>query len=639
MISQISIEQLLNTAVIEDVVGEYVNLKRAGSRFKGVCPFHDEKTPSFTVTPTLGIYKCFGCQKGGNSIHFLMEIERLSFTEAARSLARKYGIELIEIGGVSAEEYNENQKLRESISNVLEFAHEFFKKNLFESEPGKTIGLPYYKERGFTLDTIKVWGLGFSPDSWDALYKASLNSGYDPDLLVTAGLLKKKENGDYFDMYRNRVIFPIYSVSGKIIAFAGRKLSSTDPSPKYVNSPETELYKKSDILFGIYQAKNAIKKSDKVFLTEGYTDVITLAQNGIGNVVASSGTALTIGQIKLLRRFSPNITILYDGDSAGVKASMRGINLLLAEDLNVRVVPLPEGEDPDSLCGKLGEKFIDYIAENEKNFIFFKADLLLKEAAADPIKRSEAIRDILDSLSEISDPLKRSSLTRELAVICEMEEQLLSQELAKIVRKKNLNSKQSTELLNEVSVIVESAEQTSTAPKLTDEHQELSLARVILMHGEKPFDEQKTVFDLIAEELSEDLIIQFEEEICKLFFAEIFDSEMAIWKGQKHILHHVDSRLASWAATELSKQHVLSKTFEDNHIYIVQDEENYRLEVVSVLLHLRRKKLESIINYQKQKLETIEDNSELDETLSYIMYLEEFKLKIAKLTNITVSRI
>lgn len=620
-------------------MGEYVSLKRAGSRFKGVCPFHDEKTPSFTVTPTLGIYKCFGCQKGGNAIHFVMEIERLGFAEAAKTLARKYGIELIEIGGVGAEEYNENQKLRESISNVLEFAHKFFIDNLWESEQGKNIGLPYFKERGFSVETIKKWGLGFSPESWDALYKKSKAEGYDPELLVSAGLLKKRESGDYYDLYRNRVIFPIYSVSGKIIAFAGRKLSSTDPSPKYVNSPETELYKKSEIVFGIYQAKNDIKKADKVFLTEGYTDVITMAQNGIGNVVASSGTALTPGQIKLLRRFSPNITILYDGDQAGIKASMRGINLLLAEDLNVRVVPLPEGEDPDSLCAKMGEGFLNYINEHETNFIFFKADLLLKEAIGDPIKRSDAIRDILDSLSEISDPLKRTTLNRELAIICETDESVLSQELAKIVRKKNLNTKQSDDLLKEVSTIVNSAPEVKDLPKLTDESQEKALARILLFYGEQLFDEHRSVFDLVIEELNADLIIQFQDEIGQLFFAELFKDEVPVWKGNKHYLQHENQKLAEWAATELSRQNILSKTFEDNHIYVVQEDDNYRMELIYILLHLRRKKLDSIIMGQMQKLEVMEQNTDLEEVLEYINYLNGFKIKLAEKLNINVSRI
>lgn len=620
-------------------MGEYVNLKRAGSRFKGVCPFHDEKTPSFTVTPSLGIYKCFGCQKGGNAVHFIMEIERMGFAEAAKTLARKYGIELIEIGGVAAEEYNENQKLRESISNVLEFAHKFFIDTLWESEQGKNIGLPYFRERGFSVETIKKWGLGFSLESWDALYKKSKAEGYDPELLVSAGLLKKRESGDYYDLYRNRVIFPIYSVSGKIIAFAGRKLSSTDPSPKYVNSPETELYKKSEIVFGIYQAKNDIKKADKVYLTEGYTDVITMAQNGIGNVVASSGTALTPGQIKLLRRFSPNITILYDGDQAGLKASMRGINLLLAEDLNVRVVPLPEGEDPDSLCAKMGEGFLDYINEHETNFIFFKADLLLKEAIGDPIKRSDAIRDILDSLSEISDPLKRTTLTRELAIICETDEAVLSQELAKIVRKKNLNTKQSDDLLKEVATIVNSAPEVKELPKLTDESQEKALAKIILFYGEQMFDEHRSVFDLVIEELNADLIIQFEDEIGQLFFAELFKDEVPVWKGAKYYLQHENLKLAGWAATELSRQNILSKTFEDNHIYVVQEDDNYRMELIYILLHLRRKKLDSIIIGQMQKLEVMEQTADLEEVLEYISYLNGFKIKLAEKLNINVSRI
>ncbi|MFM2425311.1 MAG: hypothetical protein RL747_855, partial [Bacteroidota bacterium] len=377
MIVQSSLDQLLNAVSIEDVVGDYVSLKRSGSRYKGCCPFHDEKTPSFVVTPTIGIYKCFGCQKGGNAIQFLMDVENLSFVEAARNLAKRYSVDLMETTSENQDVYQEQQRQKESLQAAVDYAQQFFVDQLFDTDEGKSIGLPYFKERGFTVDTIKKWGLGYSPESWEALASAAHKKGYNPEVMVKAGLLKLRDNGTHYDLFRYRVMFSIHAVTGKVIGFAGRKMSSTDPSPKYVNSPETDLYKKSDVLFGLYQAKNAMKKLDKVYMTEGYTDVITLHQSGIENVVASSGTALTPGQIKLLKRFTNNVTVVYDGDMAGIKASIRGIDLLLQEGLNVRVVPLPEGQDPDSYCQALGgDAFQDYLNGHEETFIFFKAKLL-----------------------------------------------------------------------------------------------------------------------------------------------------------------------------------------------------------------------------------------------------------------------
>ncbi|MBL7812521.1 MAG: DNA primase [Bacteroidetes bacterium] len=626
MISPGSIDLLLNAAVVEDVVGDYVTLRRSGSRFKGLCPFHDEKTPSFTVTPTLGIYKCFGCQKGGNSIHFLMEMENLSFAEAARQLARRYGVELEETGGQETDEYKENQKLRESLQAVLDYAAGFFSTQLHDTENGRNIALAYFKERGFTTDTIHKWGLGYSPDDWEALTKQAQKDGYSLDYLEQAGLVKKRENGSPFDLFRNRVMFRLQSVSGKIIGFAGRKMSSTDPSPKYVNSPETELYKKSDNLFGIFQAKQAIKKSDKVYLTEGYTDVITLHQAGIENVVASSGTALTPGQIKLLRRFSPNVTVLYDGDLAGIKASLRGINLLLAEDLNVRVVSLPEGEDPDSLCAKMGgEAFKTFLQEKEENFILFKAKLLLKDVENDPLKKSDAVRDILDSVAEIRDPLKRTALNRQLAGVCDMEEALLSAELSKLVRKKTADVEQQT--YTELKQITEAAGIEMPRETLTDEPQENAFLRLLMLHADKPFKEELTVFDFIMQELHNNDLLTFSIPFTQKVMNEIIRDDIATWPGQQHFVNHSDAEIASWAASVLSSGLELSKAFEDVHIYVLHEEDNYKHEVISLFLHLRRKKLDMIIRENMEKLKNPE--AETVDILEYLEYLSFMRLKIA----------
>lgn len=626
MIAPNSIEQLLNVAIVEDVVGDYVSLRRTGSRYKGLCPFHDEKTPSFVVTPSLGIYKCFGCQKGGNSLNFLMEIENMNYVEAAKSLAARYGIELIETGPAQSDEYKESQKIRENIQIVLDFAAAFFAENLLESEEGKTIGMPYFKERGYNLETVNKWGLGYSLSSWDSLVSAAEKKGYTIENLELAGLVKKKESGGYYDMFRDRVMFQIQSVSGKTIAFAGRKMNNTDPSPKYVNSPETELYKKSESLFGIFQAKNAIKKEDKVYLAEGYTDVITLSQYGFENVVASSGTALTPGQIKLLRRFTSNITVIYDGDKAGIKASLRGIDLLLAEDMNVRVVPLPEGEDPDSFCKQLGQTgFADYIRTKEENFIFFKARLLLEGISNDPIKKTEAIRDILESLSEIRDNLKRNALNHELAVICGVDEALLATELSKIVRKKF--SSRSVDILQELKQITESAGVEMYKEPLTDIAQERAFVKLILLHGDKPFDDNSTVCEFALNELELDDLIHFNDGLSQKIIEEIRSIDTGFPGGQ-HFIHHQNTEVAAWAAGIFSEGHELSKAYEENFIYVTHEEDNFKQELLGIIVHLRRKKLDNLLKTEIEKLKTDEEN--LDDILIKISWLSEVQSRIAQ---------
>lgn len=625
MISPNSIEQLLSLAVIEDVVGDYVNLKRAGSRYKGLCPFHDEKTPSFVVTPALGIYKCFGCQKGGNAIQFLMDVENLTFSEAARSLASRYGVELIETGQRDDDEYREKQLYRESIQAVLDYAALFFEQQLHETDNGRNIGLSYFKERGFTAETIRKWRLGYSPEDWEAFTRQAQADGYKTEYLEAAGLIKKRDNGSYYDLFRNRVIFPLFSISGKVIGFAGRKMSSTDPAPKYVNSPETEVYKKSDNLFGIFQAKSSVKKHDKVLLTEGYTDVITLHQAGIDNVVASSGTALTINQIRLLRRFTDNVTVIYDGDAAGIKASLRGIDLLLTEGLNVRVVGLPEGEDPDSYCARLGtEEFQLFLKENERNFILFKADLLLAEAGNDPIKKAEVTRDILDSVACMTDSLKQSAMLSELARVCKMEEEMLAAELGKILRGRYL--KKDKEVIREVDQVLKALP--DAAPKTFDDSsQERMLMKLFMKFGDMPFDEEQKVADVIINEIKAEEHFTFTDSACVILSDAIKEGQITGPLPVQFFLQHPNADVARWAAGELSSSHDLSKAYEENYIYVKTEEENYRHELSSVLLHLRRRKLDSLIQNTMDSLS--EPDVDVDYTLEYINFLNALKLKLA----------
>ncbi|MCL4161736.1 UNVERIFIED_CONTAM: hypothetical protein GTU68_032287, partial [Idotea baltica] len=429
-ISQKSIQDVLSNAHIEEVVGEFVNLKRSGSNRKGLCPFHDEKTPSFMVSPAKGIYKCFGCSKGGNSIQFLMELEKMSFVESVRYLAKKFNIELEETEGDN-ENYEEEKKHRDSLTIVNQYAEEYFSKQLTEEQEGKSIGLSYFRERGYREATIKKFGLGYAPKDRKSFLKEAESKQYNHEYLRELGLITAKGN----DFFNGRVMFTIHNLTGKPIAFAGRILETNKKAPKYLNSPESSLYNKRKTLYGMHQAKNAIRKEQNCILVEGYTDVISLHQNGVENVVASSGTALTSEQLKLIKRFSPNLTILYDGDSAGIKAAMRGMDIALEEDLNARIALLPEKDDPDSFIKRVGhDKFKEYIAENSKDFILFKLDLYLEDAKDDPIKKSAIIREIVESIAKIRDRIKRSTYIQQASRLLGTHEDILNKETNKIIR-------------------------------------------------------------------------------------------------------------------------------------------------------------------------------------------------------------
>ena len=429
MIPKKTVDEIIETAKIEDVIQDYVSLKRRGVNLIGLCPFHNEKTPSFTVSPAKNIFKCFGCGKGGSPVNFLMEHEQFTFPDALRHLAAKYGIE-IEERQLTPEE-RQRQQESDSLFLVNQFAKEYYEKQLFETDIGKSIGLSYFKERGYREETIKKFGLGFAPDGKDKFTLTANNASYDITLLKKLGLTSQYGR----DFFRNRVMFCIHNLSGKVVALAGRIMVKDVKAPKYINSPETEIYHKSKVLYGAYFAKKAIRKQDECILVEGYTDVISLHQEGVENVVASSGTSLTVDQIRLIKRYTPNVKILFDGDNAGIKAALRGVDMLLEQDLNVKVVILPEGEDPDSYLRNVGTTaFTEYInGEAAKDFILFKADLLLKEAGNDPVKRAGLIKEIVQSIARVPDPIKRSLFVKECARVFEVDEQLLVNETNKTV--------------------------------------------------------------------------------------------------------------------------------------------------------------------------------------------------------------
>ena len=435
MISKATIDTVFETARVEEVIGDFVQLKRAGSNFKGLSPFSDERSPSFMVSPVKQIWKDFSSGKGGNSVAFLMEHEHFTYPEAIRYLAKKYNIEIEET--VQTDEEKANTDVRESMYLVSEFAKNYFQDALLNTEEGKAIGHSYFKERGFTNETIKKFSLGYSPEAWDAFTKEALGKGYKLEFLESTGLTIPRDDRP-FDRFKGRVMFPIQSMSGRVLGFGGRILTNDKKAAKYLNSPESDIYHKSKVLYGIFQAKQAIAKQNNCFLVEGYTDVIQFNQTGIENVVSSSGTALTPDQIRLINRLTKNVTVLFDGDAAGLRASIRGIDLILEEGMNVRVCEFPDGEDPDSFAKKMPyEDLVLYLEENSKDFIQFKASLLMKDAKNDPIKKAELIREIVASISKIPDRIQREIYIQECSRIMDISEQVLLSTLAQLIKKDN----------------------------------------------------------------------------------------------------------------------------------------------------------------------------------------------------------
>ncbi len=444
-----TVERIRQSVDILEVINDFVSLKKRGSNYIACCPFHNEKSPSFNVNPTRQIYKCFGCGKAGDATRFVMDIENIGYGEALRYLAKKYGIEIEEQEQTPEDLLRQNE--RESLLIVLNFAKTFFQETLRTTDEGKSIGFTYFRERGFTNPTIDAFELGYTLDQWDALLQEGLRRGHSRDLLEKAGLILTKEGTSgndrkQFDRFRGRVMFPIHNVSGRVIAFGARILKVDKNQPKYLNSPETPVYHKSQVLYGIFQAKQAIRQEDVCYLTEGYTDVISLHQAGIKNVVASSGTSLTTEQIRLISRFTPNVTILYDGDAAGIKAALRGLDMVLEEGLNLRLLLLPDGEDPDSYVHKIGaDAFKSYINEHSQDFIDFKAGRWLTEAGDNPLKRAEGISDVCSSITKIPDPLKRQTLSQRVAQLFHVSEQSVISEINRLLRKQQDQTKKDAE--------------------------------------------------------------------------------------------------------------------------------------------------------------------------------------------------
>ncbi|MCB0429608.1 MAG: DNA primase [Flavobacteriales bacterium] len=652
MIPQSTIDQILEAARIEEVVGDYVSLKKRGTNLIGLCPFHDEKTPSFNVSPTKGIYKCFGCGKAGTSVNFLMDHEHLSFPEAVRFLGKKYGIEVAE--EEQTDEQKEADRTRESLYIVSGFAQRFFTETLHETDEGKAIGLTYLRQRGVSPDMMERFLIGFAPDKWDGLLKAATDQGYNPEFLDQTGLTLSGEDGRRHDRFRGRVMFPIRNLSGRVIGFGGRTLRTDKKTAKYINSPESEIYHKSNVLYGLFEARKAIVDEDSCYLVEGYTDVISLHQAGVENVVASSGTSLTEGQIRLIRRYTPNIVILYDGDAAGIKASFRGLDLILQEGMNVKVVLFPDGEDPDSFSKKHpGDEVRTFIRDNSKDFISFKTGLLWEEAKGDPIKKAGLIKDIVRTIALIPDAIVRSVYVKECAGILDVEEQALVSELNKLRRDKGRQKYKRSEEApwpeeDEYTERTPDNRVHSLEPPVQDTgmYQERELIRLLLQYGgneilieksteeEQPADNKPemvpmTVANFMIGELQADGISLRHEgygrifdEICRL----VSDGEVP---DEKQFFRHADPTVSATAIDLLSSRYVLSENWEKRGINVETEEMVLKKSVYKVIYSLKQNHVMDMIHQNQEKLKQDLSDAELAEVMSMQNLLNLAKVQIA----------
>lgn len=560
MISQNTIQQILNRIDILDVVGAFVKLKRRGSNYLGLCPFHNEKTPSFTVSPSKELYKCFGCGRSGNAISFVMEHEKYSYPEALRWLAGKYGIEIEET--FQSDEQRQQMLAADSLYIINQFAQQFFSRMLFESEEGQDIGLAYFKERGFREDIIRKFQLGYSPEQRDAMAKEALARQFNPDLLVRSGLLVNR-NDQLQDNYRGRVIFPVHNHSGKVLGFGARILKTSEKAPKYINTPENEIYIKSKILYGSYFARQAIDKSDECLLVEGYTDVISLHQAGIENVVASGGTSLTPDQLRLIRKYTNNLTIIYDGDAAGVKAALRGLDLALEEGLNVKLVLIPDNDDPDSYLNKVGSlAFREFIERSRKDVILFQLEVALKDAGNDSVKKSEVVNRIAETISRINkaeDFTRQQDYIRQCAEILRIDEAGMHSLVNKFIRDRITaqERKQAGEELRNIEENTRKAEagdfDDATFNLLfRDELQEKEVARMLLEHGTKKWDDERRVADFIFGEMGDDSLLD-NNDVIRLM--QVFRDRMLENPGMinsNFFVYHEDPRISSFAVSLLN---------------------------------------------------------------------------------------
>ena len=637
----------MDTARIEEVVGDFVALKKRGSSLIGNCPFHNEKTPSFHVSVAKGIYKCFGCGKGGDSVHFVMDHEKYSYPEALKFLANKYNIEVEEIA--QSPQNIEAQNARESLYIVSEYAANYFANELWTGEDGRAIGLSYFKERGFREDILKKFQLGYSPDIWDALIQSSVSAGHKEDYLEKTGLAIRNEKGKLYDRFRGRVMFPIHNFTGRVIGFGGRTLKTDKNVPKYVNSPESDIYHKSNVLYGLFHAKKAIREADNCYLVEGYADVLAVHQAGIENVVASSGTSLTTEQIRLIGRFTQNVTILYDGDAAGIKASLRGLDMILEEGLNVKVVLFPDGHDPDSYMHKVGSgEFKKYIENTRKDFILYKADILLKEAGTDPIKRAGIIRDIVESISKIPDDIKAALFIRECSSLLQVEERILLSELNKMraarfkktstgrpnapAQNPYMSSDAPPDNLFEDSSSDEGVLAQDTSP-VDDTLQEQEIVRLLLAFGHELVNWDKIDYMYIGSFIMQNLSdVTFENVICKriidTYRAEIENGHLPV---ANQFIKSEDRQIADLAITLSTSPYTLSENWYNKHQIYVRDETvNLKATILGGIFHLKKRKVDRMLLNLLQEIKVEEDPVNQEILMQRYSFIKGVEKEISK---------
>ena len=622
MIDHATIERILDSAEIADVVSDFVTLRRRGVNLLGLCPFHNEKTPSFTVSPAKGIFKCFGCGKGGNSVNFIMEHENLGYPEALKWLAKKYHIEVVE--HEDSEEEKQLNDERESLMIVSGFAQKYFTNFLWNENEGRTVGLSYFRERSFRDDILKKFELGYAPDGKAPFTEAAEKEGYKIEFLEKTGLTIKRE--DWIrDRFAGRVMFPVHNLAGRVIAFGGRILKEDKTVAKYLNSPESEIYHKSKIVYGIFQAKREISKSDKCYLVEGYTDVLSMHQAGIENVVASSGTALTSEQIRMIKRFTPNITIIYDGDAAGIKASLRGIDLVLEEGMNVKVLLLPDGEDPDSYAKKMGASgFTKYIGDNETDFIQFKTRLLLKESENDPVAKAKLITEVIRSVAVIPDPITRSVYIKECSKLLDVKEELLYSEVQKQKRKQNEELEKNQVRLETRKAVPQTSVQEVLHPsKLTEE--EMVFLRFLLKFCNEPLFEVEsenkeepdkvTVGEFMVHELEKDELVS-ENQLFAVIFNEtsrnIGNSAFDTWK---YFVYHPNSEVSKLATNLLADKHNESAIWKRGGGFTESEEDILELLVPKVINEYKSAKIRLMLAEIEEEISRASKDNNFDRVI------------------------
>ena len=661
---------------IEDVIGEFVSLKKRGANHIGCCPFHNEKTPSFYVSPSKGIFKCFGCGKSGNAVGFLMEHEHYSYPEALRYLARKYNIQIEE--EEMTEEQKERQNERDGLFHVSEFAQKYFADLLYNDELGRAIGLSYFHQRGMSDEIIKTFGLGYCKDEWSDFTDHARRNGYSDQVLEKTGLTIFKEEGKCYDRFRGRVMFPIFSISGRVMGFSGRVLSKEKQAAKYVNSPDSEIYNKSQILYGLFQAKNAISKANKCYLVEGNVDVVSMHQSGVCNTVASCGTSLTNEQIRLIKRYTPNVTVLYDGDSAGIKAALRAVNLLFEEGMHVRVVLFPDGEDPDSYAQKYGSTQLqEYLATHEENFVKFKSRVLLDDVQNDPIRKTEVLKEIVQTIALVPDMLERQEYINETAFKLHMSEQVLTQELAKTMagnaqkawKEENRRQQQQAAAKGHPQgqdpgvppPLMPEAEDYGTAPVSTGftappqilptagtaEAQEKQLVSLLLNFGNRKVmidtlnqQEESEMVEATIAEVIVDEVCSDELKFDNPVYQSIFDLfSQAVEGGQplpdaNLFAMHEDNMVRNTALSLMINSYTVSKQwYEKKHITVPHIETHLREDLDQSILTFKQKKVDQMLEANGYKIRECKSQEDTDILLAERQQLIEVRKALCEKLN------